>query len=91
MLDAAFSLPASAVPTQVVLSPQLHDVMVDRVEPLGQLMDLIEAYECGWWPDVLARCTMLGLAPTLVRSAYFDAWRDARNELGAMRAAERKE
>jgi c-di-GMP-related signal transduction protein len=84
VLDAAFGIPASAVPAQVVLTPLLNDVMVDRLEPLGQLMDLIEAYECGWWPDVLARCSVLGLSPMLVRNAYFDAWRDARDELGAM-------
>ena len=71
-----------------MLTPALNDVMVDRAEPLGQLLDLIEAYESGWWPDVFARCHALGLSPMLVREAYFDAWRDARNELGGMRPAD---
>lgn len=85
ILDTAFGIPPAAVASQVVLTPTLADAVVERRQPLGQLADLVEAYELGWWPDVLARCRALGISPALVRSAYFDAWRDARDELAAAR------
>ena len=82
VLDAAFGVPATALSSQVALSPALLDVAVDRLLPLGQLVDVVEAYDNGWWPDLRSRCHILGVAPTVVRDAYFDAWRDAREELG---------
>ena len=87
-LDSAFGVPATSLGTHVALSKALTDVIVAREEPLGQLIDLIEAYDNGWWPDVCARCRMLGLSPIVVRQAYFDAWRDARDELGAAKTAD---
>ena len=83
ILDSAFGVPATSLGSHVALSPVLIDVAVDRQQPLGQLIDLIEAYDCGWWPDVSARCRMIGLGPSMVQQSYFDAWRDARDELAA--------
>lgn len=88
VLDAAFGVPPSALNAHVALSPALTDVAMDRLQPLGQLMDVIEAYDNGWWPDMRSRCRTLGVSPTLVREAYFDAWRDAREELGAAKTLE---
>lgn len=88
VLDAAFGVPASSLSTNVALSSALADVAVERSQPLGQLVDIIEAYDSGWWPDMRARCRALGVAPTVVREAYFDAWRDAREELTASRTGE---
>lgn len=85
VLDVAFGVPASALNSHVALSPALTDVAMDRLQPLGQLMDVIEAYDNAWWPDMRSRCRALGVSPALVREAYFDAWRDAREELGATR------
>ncbi|MEP6765227.1 MAG: hypothetical protein ABJB66_12990, partial [Gemmatimonadaceae bacterium] len=82
-LDSAFGVPATSLGGHIALSKALSDVVVEREQPLGQLIDLIEAYDNGWWPDVYARCRLLGLSPILVRQSYFDAWRDARDELGA--------
>lgn len=87
-LDSAFGVPATSLGSQVALSNVLSDVVVEREQPLGQLVDLIEAYDNGWWPDVYARCKLLGLSPTMVRQSYFDAWRDARDELGAAKPAD---
>ncbi|MEP6779062.1 MAG: hypothetical protein ABJC26_04175, partial [Gemmatimonadaceae bacterium] len=81
--DSALGVPATSLGGHIALSKVLADVVVERAQPLGQLIDLIEAYDNGWWPDVSARCRLLGLSPTLVRQSYFDAWRDARDELGA--------
>ena len=88
VLDAAFGVPASSLSSHVALPSVLADVAVERLQPLGQLVDIVEAYDNGWWPDMRARCRVVGVAPTVVREAYFDAWRDAREELGASRAAE---
>ncbi|MBC8088692.1 MAG: hypothetical protein H7Z40_15620 [Phycisphaerae bacterium] len=88
VLDAAFGVPATSLSSHVALSPVLADVAVERLQPLGQLVDIVEAYDNGWWPDMRARCRVAGIAPTLVREAYFDAWRDAREELGTSRTPE---
>lgn len=85
VLDAALGIPPSALNAHVALSPVLTDVVMDRLQPLGQLVDIIEAYDHGWWPDLRSRCRSLGVSPSIVREAYFDAWRDAREELGASR------
>lgn len=88
VLDAAFGIPPSALGSHVALPSVLTDVVIDRLQPLGQLADIIEAYDCGWWADLRARCRHMDIAPAVVRDAYFDAWRDAREELGAARAAD---
>ncbi len=85
VLDIALGVPASALQSHVALSPVLTDVAMDRLQPLGQLMDVVDAYDNAWWPDMRSRCRVLGVSPALVREAYFDAWRDARAELGAAR------
>ena len=83
ILDAAFGVPPSSLSSHVALSPALTDVAMDRLQPLGQLVDVVDAYENGWWPDMRSRCHNLGVSPTVIHAAYFDAWRDAREELGA--------
>ncbi|MEO7360236.1 MAG: hypothetical protein ABI120_07900, partial [Gemmatimonadaceae bacterium] len=72
VLDAAFGVPPSALHLHVALSPALTDVAMDRLQPLGQLIDIIDAYDNGWWPDMRARCHALGVAPAVIREAYFD-------------------
>ncbi|MGV3707205.1 MAG: hypothetical protein ACO1Q7_00055 [Gemmatimonas sp.] len=88
VLDAAFGVPPSALNSHVALSPALTDVAMDRLQPLGQLMDIVDAYDNGWWPDLRSRCHTLGISPALVRDAYFDSWRDAREELNASKTGE---
>lgn len=83
ILDAAFGVPPSSLSSHVALSPVLTDVAMDRLQPLGQLVDVVDAYENGWWPDMRSRCHTLGVSPAVIQAAYFDAWRDAREELGA--------
>jgi EAL and modified HD-GYP domain-containing signal transduction protein len=88
VLDSAFGVPPSALNSHVALSPVLTDVAMDRLQPLGQLVDVIDAYDNGWWPDMRSRCHNLGISPALVRDAYFDSWRDAREELNASKTGE---
>ncbi|MEO7358908.1 MAG: hypothetical protein ABI120_01175 [Gemmatimonadaceae bacterium] len=88
ILDAAFGVPPSSLSSHVALSPALTDVAMDRVQPLGQLIDVIDAYDNGWWPDVRSRCHNLGVSPSVIQQAYFDAWRDAREELGYSKSLE---
>ncbi|MEP6833082.1 MAG: hypothetical protein ABJB74_06790 [Gemmatimonas sp.] len=88
ILDAAFGVPPSALGSHVALSPVLTDVAMDRLQPLGQLVDVIDAYDNGWWADARSRCHHLGVSPTVIRDAYFDSWRDAREELGSAKNLE---
>ena len=87
VLDVAFAEPAAALRANrfETLPTILHDAMVERRLPLGQLVDLVEAMDSGWWSDLRERCHVLGISTTVVATAYQDAWRTAREDL-ALRA-----
>ena len=87
VFDVAFAEPAAALlQTRFAsLAPILQDAMVERRLPLGQLIDLVEAIDSGWWSDLRERCHVLGISSTVVATAYQDAWRTAREDL-AVRA-----
>jgi hypothetical protein len=59
----------------------LADTLNERTLPLGQLVDVIEAMEYGWWDDLRSRCTRLGIAPLVVSEAWLAASRAARDEM----------
>lgn len=59
----------------------IRDTLVHRRQPLGQLVDLAEAMDNGWWSDLRARCRALGISPGVVSTAYGDAWRKTRDDL----------
>ena len=86
VLEFALGAPPRTIARQLDLPAPLRDVLEERRGPLGRLFDVIDAMEHGWWEDLHARCSALGIAPLVVSDAYAAAWRDARDELGMSRA-----
>ncbi len=85
-LEFALGVPPSMLLDRLTLPPMLRDVLVDREQTMGRLLDVIDALEYGWWDDVQTRCTALGIAPLVVGDAWLIAWRSARDELGLSRS-----
>jgi c-di-GMP-related signal transduction protein len=85
VLDVALGIPPALLRERIELPAMLQDALVERAQPLGQLVDVIEAMEYGWWDDLRARCARLGIAPMVVGLAWQRAWRAARDELGFTR------
>ncbi len=85
VLEFALGLPPVQIVAQLDLSPMLQDTLLDRREPLGALVDIVDAMEYGWWDDLRSRCARLGMAPVVVGQAWTDGWRAAREELGFAR------
>jgi c-di-GMP-related signal transduction protein len=85
-LEFALGAPAVELAQRIALPPLLRDVLTDRAQPLGQLLDVLDGIEFGWWEDMSARSSRLGIRPRVVGDAWLDAWRAAREELGIARA-----
>lgn len=86
MLEFALGAPSAVLAQRLTLPPQLKDVLVARDQLLGQLLDVVDAIEYGWWDDMVARSKRLGIRPRVVADAWLDGWRAARDELGLSRA-----
>lgn len=84
-LEFALGASAPILAERLALPHALRDVMVGRHLPLGQLLDVIDALEQGWWDDFVSRCGRIGIAPAVVADAWLASWRDARDELGITR------
>lgn len=84
-LEFGLGVPAIDLAHRLALPPAMADVLGDRSEPLGQLLDVVDAIEFGWWEDMSARSMRLGIRPRVVGDAWLDAWRTAREELGVSR------
>jgi len=82
VLEFALGAPAPILADRLGLPPLLHDVLLERQHGLGQLVDVLDAMEYGWWDDVVARSARIGLAPAVINDAWLSAWRAARDELG---------
>jgi EAL and modified HD-GYP domain-containing signal transduction protein len=85
-LEFGLGVPAIDLAQQLALPPVLVDALGDRTKPLGQMLDVVDAIEFGWWEDMSARSIRLGIRPRVVGDAWLDAWRTAREELGSPRA-----
>jgi EAL and modified HD-GYP domain-containing signal transduction protein len=85
-LEFALGAPAVELAQRIALPPLLRDVLTERAQPLGQLLDVLDGIEFGWWEDMSARSSRLGIRPRVVGDAWLDAWRAAREELGIARA-----
>jgi len=85
-LEFALGAPGPVIAQRLSLPPALKDVLVDRTQPLGQLMDVLDATDYGWWDDMLYRSQRLGVRPRVIAEAWLDGWRAARDELGITRA-----
>jgi c-di-GMP-related signal transduction protein len=80
--EFALGRPAIQLVELLELPAVLADTLVDRVTPLGQIVDVVDALDYGWWDDLRSRCATLGVAPLVVSEAWMLAWRAARDELG---------
>ena len=85
VLEFALGIPPAVIVERVQLPALLQDALLERQEPLGQLLDVLDAMEYGWWEDLRARCGRLGIAPLVVGDATLVAWRAAREEMGFAR------
>ena len=85
VLEFALGVPPAMIVERLQLPLVLQDALMARREPLGQLLDVLDAMEYGWWEDLRARCGRLGIAPLVVGEASLAAWRAAREELGFAR------
>ena len=84
-LEFGLGASGSMLAERVTLPSALRDVMLDRRLPLGQLLDVLDALEHGWWEDFVSRCGRIGVAPAVVADAWMGAWRVARDDLGITR------
>lgn len=84
-MEFALGTPAPVLAQRLQLPPQLRDVLDGRDQPLGQLLDVVDALEYGWWEDLIARCKRLGVRPRVVADAWLDTWKSTRDELGISR------
>jgi len=85
VLEFALGIPSAVIVERLQLPAMLQDALLARTEPLGQLLDVLDAMEYGWWEDLRARCGRLGISPLVVGEATLSAWRSAREELGFAR------
>ncbi len=81
-LEFALASPAPVIAQRLQLPAPLRDVLDGREQPLGQLLDLVDAIEYGWWDDLAVRCRQLSIRPRVVADAWIETWRSSRDELG---------
>jgi c-di-GMP-related signal transduction protein len=84
-LEFALGASGSMLAERITLPSALRDVLVDRRLPLGQLLEVLDAFEHGWWDDFVSRCGRIRIAPAVVADAWMGAWRVAREDLGVTR------
>jgi hypothetical protein len=84
-LEFAFAAPAPVIAKRIALPPQLRDVLDGREQPLGQLIDVVDAIEYGWWDDLVVRCGRLRIRPRVIGEAWLESWKGSRDELGLAR------
>lgn len=84
-LEFALAAPAPVIAQRLQLPSQLRDVLDGRTQPLGQLLDVVDAIEYGWWDDLVVRCRQLSIRPRVVGEAWVETWRSSRDELGLAR------
>jgi c-di-GMP-related signal transduction protein len=86
--DVATGIPPAILAETLAVPPVLQDTLVDRTQPLGALLDVVEAHECAWWDDFFTRAEALGIGPTVVNDAWRQGWLAARAETTARSTAD---
>jgi EAL and modified HD-GYP domain-containing signal transduction protein len=84
-LEFALASPSPIIAQRLALPPALRDVLDAREQPLGQLLDVVDAMEYGWWDDLVMRCQRLRIRPRVVADAWLETWKSSRDELGSAR------
>ncbi len=62
----------------------VRESLVGRTQPLGQMLDMADAIDYGWWSDLRQRTSSSGIALSVVSDAYREAWRRAREDLALL-------
>ncbi len=86
MLEFSLGLPAYSLGASAGLATNLRDTVEQRSGDLGLVLDIIDAFEYGWWADLRDGCVRLGISPSVVAETYTDGWRDARIALAVIQA-----
>jgi hypothetical protein len=81
--DVATGMPPAMLADTLAVPPLLRDALVERAQPLGALLDVVEAHESAWWDDCFARAEQIGIAPTVVNDAWRQGWLAAKAEMTA--------
>lgn len=86
MVELALGVSAAELADRLPRSPVLLDALGARQRGLGEVLDLIEAMEQGWWDEVRGRCALLEVAPAVIADGWRAGWRMASEELGIVRS-----
>lgn len=80
IFDVLLGIPMHELVEEMGLSRDIRSALLDRTEPLGPVLALVEAYDLGRWDEVLARCHAMRLEPSLLASLYLSslAWANER-------------
>ncbi len=81
--EFALGISSADLADRLRLPTMLSDTLTDRELALGKLVDIADAMDYGWFDDLRARCSGLGIAPLVVSEAWMSAFRTAREELGS--------
>lgn len=82
--QSALGLPMEQLADALDLPRLLRDAIGERALPLGELLDLVDAFEFGWWDDLAMRCDALNITPQVVSGTWHFAWRAVKDELKAI-------
>lgn len=85
-VEFALAIPPFQLAEQLPRNPVLLDALGARQRGLGEVLDLIDAMEFGWWDEVRGRAALLKASPAVVGDAWSAAWRTAVDELGIGRS-----
>lgn len=81
--EFALGRPSAQLAADLELPTVLSDVLGERALPLGQLVDVVDAMDYGWWDDLRSRSARLGIAPLVVSEGWLAACRTARDEIAS--------
>jgi hypothetical protein len=81
-VEFALAIAPFELAEQLPRNPLLLDALGARQRGLGEVLDLIDAMEFGWWEEVRGRSALLKASPGVVSDGWTAAWRTACEELG---------
>jgi c-di-GMP-related signal transduction protein len=81
-VEFALAIAPFELADQLPCNPLLLDALGARQRGLGEVLNLIDAMEFGWWEEVRGRAALLKASPGVVSDGWNAAWRTACEELG---------
>ncbi len=77
LVDAILDMPMSKILEQLGLSERLNEALVSRKGELGNLLTIVQEFECCRWQDREAIFSSLGIEPATALRAYWSSIRHA--------------